>query len=947
MTQDALANIDRTSWAYQNMVGQDRDWSPSVLARNVTSSTNVNPLDAYIRADATAGAITLTLETAVAADGRIHYIKKIDASANAVTIAGFGSQTIDGAATLVLADRWDTALLVCNGTNWELIGATGGVGGGTGGPWARIGADGTKLAGQFISGNASIFSEGKFDVTLTKTASVVAGEWQINAVATPTTSAAGATSGGASVFKAFSDATYSPTDPGASTEPTQAFYSSSQDKIFVLGHQADLIYVHRIDGFFPVDPPTINAGTIRIPSQSSGCMKREGDYIWLSGDSVGPLAVRAVLTASPNTVTNFGTTTDIKCLAAATIGGVHYLFVAEGSSVNMYAPNLGTGALGAIVKTWSITGFSADSPFGVWDNNGMLWLFPVASVAMLNPVTGLHYTHAYPSGLSAKCPPAYDSARNRFYVRMGAGASANLYVFSGWNENAHNTGVFTVLASLIESSALWFDKATDILFSLSDAQEKAVRLNAGTGVVLDAVSVDDLAPNLNVDFELLLYPNVFYKDDCAYFLGQRAAGGNMLVRARYRGVAVDYPTHASIGSTGSTANAEVAYLSGAAAIWLIDADNAPNGLGGNSSRLFTFAPATSTWTDHAFDATYYRLHGVGRYMVPLESWDQMIIQSRGASVPSVPVVWRISTKSVIDNYWAYLTGFSFSADVWAVDQPNNRVLLKDGVDPYTMKLWALHATTHMPTTQIDSAVMATAVSDGGAIVDSSGNFWFRTTAAWVKWAGGPVVTFAYDADGVGSTTRSTFAYDPARNCIYYWSALSGAPATGKLKKIDCSTGTISTIATYSASVVPFLPDRPMLFDAGRDRIFVVHGGTASSRDWALFKVDPTTGNFEQYTMYDTGNSHFISPSVAIDTTNGAAYSFSVPGHLAPKKGLGRVNFTTLESAAGDADGSASAGFFCTTRTLAANKVRVEVWRLAIPPVPANRQFSLKVDMIEA
>lgn len=88
------------SWAFLNVIGRDKEWTPIRKPRVVTSSTNVNPLDDTHLVDCTAGAVTLTLETCVAGDGRKHTFKKTDSSSNAMIIDGLGSQTVEGAATV-------------------------------------------------------------------------------------------------------------------------------------------------------------------------------------------------------------------------------------------------------------------------------------------------------------------------------------------------------------------------------------------------------------------------------------------------------------------------------------------------------------------------------------------------------------------------------------------------------------------------------------------------------------------------------------------------------------------------------------------------------------------------------------------------------------------------------------------------------------------------------
>lgn len=78
--------------------------------------------DYTLTTDATTAAFTITLPTAVGITGRIYTIKKIDASANAVTVDGNGSQTIDGATTYSLSAQWKYVTIQSDGTNWIIIG---------------------------------------------------------------------------------------------------------------------------------------------------------------------------------------------------------------------------------------------------------------------------------------------------------------------------------------------------------------------------------------------------------------------------------------------------------------------------------------------------------------------------------------------------------------------------------------------------------------------------------------------------------------------------------------------------------------------------------------------------------------------------------------------------------------------------------------------------------
>ena len=76
--------------------------------------------DGYIRANAVGGAMTINLPTAYG-NGRMITIKKIDASANTVTIDGSGAETIDGAATKVLTTQWQVIQFIDAAAGlWEI-----------------------------------------------------------------------------------------------------------------------------------------------------------------------------------------------------------------------------------------------------------------------------------------------------------------------------------------------------------------------------------------------------------------------------------------------------------------------------------------------------------------------------------------------------------------------------------------------------------------------------------------------------------------------------------------------------------------------------------------------------------------------------------------------------------------------------------------------------------
>lgn len=88
----------------------------------ITVTTNsIAGADNIIQVDATSGALIITLPVASSSLNAEYTIKKIDASANAVTIQGNGADTIDGSNTQLLNVQWASRTVVCNGASWILI----------------------------------------------------------------------------------------------------------------------------------------------------------------------------------------------------------------------------------------------------------------------------------------------------------------------------------------------------------------------------------------------------------------------------------------------------------------------------------------------------------------------------------------------------------------------------------------------------------------------------------------------------------------------------------------------------------------------------------------------------------------------------------------------------------------------------------------------------------
>ncbi len=84
----------------------------------VDTTVNSHPVTL---ADATTLSLNLSLPTAESAQSKVFYVKKIDATANTVTITPNGVETIDGAATKVLTTQYEVTSIVSDGSNWHII----------------------------------------------------------------------------------------------------------------------------------------------------------------------------------------------------------------------------------------------------------------------------------------------------------------------------------------------------------------------------------------------------------------------------------------------------------------------------------------------------------------------------------------------------------------------------------------------------------------------------------------------------------------------------------------------------------------------------------------------------------------------------------------------------------------------------------------------------------
>lgn len=92
--------------------------SQTITASSYTAGTND---ERVIYANAASNAITINLPAASGSEGNFFYIKKIDSTANAVTVNPSGSETLDGELTQIITTQYTSIEIHCNGTAWFIL----------------------------------------------------------------------------------------------------------------------------------------------------------------------------------------------------------------------------------------------------------------------------------------------------------------------------------------------------------------------------------------------------------------------------------------------------------------------------------------------------------------------------------------------------------------------------------------------------------------------------------------------------------------------------------------------------------------------------------------------------------------------------------------------------------------------------------------------------------
>jgi len=95
--------------------------SPVIPYTTITGDTTATTSNVAIFANATSGAIDVTLYAATSNGGKTLTIKKTDSSSNTVDIIRAGSETIDGVTTITLIHQNESVTLISDNSNWFIV----------------------------------------------------------------------------------------------------------------------------------------------------------------------------------------------------------------------------------------------------------------------------------------------------------------------------------------------------------------------------------------------------------------------------------------------------------------------------------------------------------------------------------------------------------------------------------------------------------------------------------------------------------------------------------------------------------------------------------------------------------------------------------------------------------------------------------------------------------
>ena len=119
-TEGQVLQISDGQISWNTLQGNDITLNIQEPENSITLTVEDNNV---VLCDASSSPFTVTLPVAADSTGKMFRIKKIDASANAVSVTGSEDDDalIDGGVFAVIEDQWECITITSNGTDWYIL----------------------------------------------------------------------------------------------------------------------------------------------------------------------------------------------------------------------------------------------------------------------------------------------------------------------------------------------------------------------------------------------------------------------------------------------------------------------------------------------------------------------------------------------------------------------------------------------------------------------------------------------------------------------------------------------------------------------------------------------------------------------------------------------------------------------------------------------------------
>ena len=320
----------------------------------------------------------------------------------------------------------------------------------------------------------------------------------------------------------------------------------------------------------------------------------------------------------------------------------------------------------------------------------------------------------------------------------------------------------------------------------------------------------------------------------------------------------------------------VVHLPALGELWVPDVEYGPGA--SDNDRIAIYTKATDSWSHINLNKRLLTYSGTPTaFLLAVPEWDRVYVAVVAPGGIYSTQIYQASTRTLLEDTYDTLGS---GRVIHGIDVSRERCLMSN----LTVEFQVRNMSSGSPTT-VRGTCSFTDYGSGGAggppVVDADGNYWLQRSVgsgAWTKiTTDGARSDISASPDGV-YVQAFTYTYIDTDNAIYFWSNLY--PSSEYLKKIDCSTETISRVSAtpYSVSLEPSYGD--MVYAPNLQQLIATRGGPAIGAG-KIFLINPADGVIEQ--EYDGG---YMQGGIAYAT----GYMWALSFNNTPMQGIAEFRF---------------------------------------------------------